>query len=119
VKQISKQMRWSVIVGIVTIGMMAWAQYGLSSSTRPNDAENTLVHRQTEGEWLEFIDDTVIVRQVSAEQAAPTVFPYVYLSKDWDVCVEYTHDAPKGRACSDVFDQLLKNADRFDVKDAV
>ena len=117
-KHISKRMRLSVILVVVTIGMMAWTQYGLSSSPRSEETGKTLAAMTTEGEWLEFVDGVVIVSQVRPEQAKPTTLPYVYLSKDWDACVEYTLDAPDGRACSDVFDMLLKNAERFDVKHA-
>ena len=116
VKRVSKWMRRSVILAVVIIGMVAWTQYGLSSSTRPKEAGKTLVVMETEGEWLEFIGNAVIISQVSPEQAKPTTLPYVYLSKNWNTCVEYTRDAPNGRACSEVFDQLLKNAERFDVK---
>ena len=115
-KRGSKRMRWSIMIIIVSLGMVVYAQYGLSSSANPEKTGKPSAVAETEGEWLEFVDGVVIVSQVRPEQAKPTTLPYVYLSKDWDACVEYTLDAPDGRACSDVFDMLLKNAERFDVK---
>lgn len=117
-KRVSKRMRWSMILVIVGIGMVVCAQYGVSSSVRLEKVENAQIVKETEGEWLEFVDGAVIVSQVRPEQAKPMTLPYVYLSKNWDACIEYTLDAPNGRACSEVFDALLKNAERFDVKNA-
>ncbi len=117
-KRLSRRMRWSVIAIIVAIGMVAYTEYSLSSSAQTEQPRKTLVVMETEGEWLEFINGAVIVSQVSPEQPKPTNLPYFYLSKDWDACVEYTIDAPNGRACSSVFDNFLKHAERFDVKDA-
>ena len=116
-KRVSKRMRWGVMLVVVGIGMVICAQYGVGSSVRPGKTANAQAI-ETEGEWLEFVDGAVIVTPVRPQQAKPMTLPYVYLSKDWDACIEYTRDAPNGRACSEVFDALLKNAERFDVKNA-
>lgn len=118
-KRGSKRMRWSIMIIIVSLGMVVYAQYGLSSSANPEKTGKPSAVAETEGEWLEFVDRTVIVSSARPDQAKPSTFPHVYLSKDWSRCVEYTLDAPDGRTCTDVFDDLLKNAERFEVKNAV
>ena len=106
-----------VIVTLTAIGTVIFSQYGVSSVEKTGAAH--AVETQTGGEWLEFVNGAVIVSAADSSQNRPSAFPYFYLSKNWDACVEFTHDAPQGRVCTTVFDNLLKDAETFVTKDAV
>ncbi len=109
---------WIIIVMLLTLGCVAYTQSQFTTisqaAPQPESARLTSVQR---GEWVEFVAGTALLASAAQEDARPTSFPYFYLAENWDSCTEYTADAPYGKPCSVLFDDLLKQAEQVAMKE--
>ena len=119
--KISARVHIVAIVCFIALGTFAYAQYGISSVEHP---ENTDVvtnayeeDRGFKGEWIESIDNALVVSSANKEESRPQSYPYFYLSRNWERCVEFTAESPQGRPCSVTFRTMLKDAEAFLLKD--
>ncbi|MCP4404414.1 MAG: hypothetical protein GY801_44825 [bacterium] len=108
------------IICLAALGTSAYAQYKVGSVEH---SESTAVvksayeeDRGLKGEWIESIDNALVISSANQKDSRPQTYPYFYLSRNWKQCVEFTADSPQGRACSSTFHGTLKNADAFLLK---
>jgi len=109
------------IICLAAFGTFVYAQYGVGSvahSESVNVAENVYEEDQAlQGEWIESVDKALVVSSASEKGSRPQTYPYFYLSRNWDRCVEFTADSPQGSPCSTTFHNKLKNAEAFLLKE--
>lgn len=109
------------IACLAALGTFVYAQYGVGSVEHPessNVVESAYEEdRGLKGEWIESLGNALVVSSANTEDSRPQTYPYFYLSRNWDRCVEFTADSQQGRPCSEIFHNRLKNAETFLVRD--
>ncbi len=107
-----------VVVILIAVASLASIQNGVGSVAEAEKNQKYAKNVSTEqtgfnGEWIEITNGEVLIRAAEPGNARPTTLPHFYLSRNWKSCLEYTHEAPEGQACSTTFYELLKQADTF------
>lgn len=110
-----------VIACFAALGTFAYAQYGVGSVEHPENTEIIASAYEEDqdfkGEWIETAGNALVVSSANDTNSRPQEYPYFYLSRNWDHCVEFTAESPQGKPCSATFHDRLRNAEAFLLKD--
>ena len=110
------------IACLAALGTFVYAQYGGGSVEQHPGSKEIVKNayeedRDMKGEWIESVDNALVVSSANEEDSRPMTYPYFYLSRNWEHCVEFTAESPQGKPCSTIFQNSLRNAEAFLLKE--